>query len=50
MYFYAQLNDSGICISVTQTAGPMEGPNFVPIDGIDPSLIGRHWNGTGWDD
>ena len=48
MYFFAQLNGSNVCTAVTQTAGPLVGSQFVPIDFLDLSLLGKTWNGSAW--
>lgn len=48
MYF-AQLNENGICVSVTQPAAPLVGPEFIPLTFLDMSVLGKKWNGTGWE-
>lgn len=39
-FFYAQIDDSNVCVAVTQTAEPVDAPNMVPIDGFHASLTG----------
>lgn len=48
MNYFAQIDGSGYCVAVTQAAGPLVGPQFVPIDTLDVSLIGMRWTGFAW--
>lgn len=48
--FYAQLDDSGVCRAVTQSAGPLIGPRFVPLPFLDVALLGKRWTGSAWVD
>lgn len=43
-FFYAQIDDSNVCVAVTQTAEPVDAPNMVPIDVFDASLAGRTYD------
>ena len=47
-FFYAQVDQSGVCFSVTQTAGEVTEPGMVRIQEFDPSLLGRLWLGDAW--
>ena len=46
--FYAQLNGSNVCVAVTQSAGSLNGSQFVPISSLDITLLGKTWNGSSW--
>lgn len=46
--YYAQLNESSICIAVTQSAGPLVGPAFVQLAFFDTSVLAKKWDGSGW--
>lgn len=46
--YYAQLDGGGVCFAVTQAAGPLVGPSFVPIASLNASLIGQRWTGSAW--
>lgn len=46
-WFYAQLAD-GVCTSVTEAAGPLEGEHLVRLDALDTSLLGQVWDGEEW--
>ena len=43
-FFYAQIDDSNVCVAVTQTAEPVDAPSMVPIDGFDASFTGRTYD------
>jgi hypothetical protein len=46
MHYYAQLQGD-ICVAVTQTSGPLVGPEFIVLAGYDPSLCGQRHVGGG---
>lgn len=48
MNTYAQLNEDGICVSITQTPGVLEGPQFVVLPFFDLSVLLKKWTGTEW--
>ena len=48
MTCYAQLNDSGICVAITQPGAPLIGPQFVVIGTLDASVLGKRWTGSAW--
>lgn len=46
MFYYAQLNESGICIGISQLSGPAEAANMIQIDSLDQDKLWRkHENG-----
>ena len=47
--YYAQLNDIGVCIGVSQLSGDVEG-NVVLLDGYDVSIINKKYNNGIWED
>ena len=50
MPYYAQLNDDGLAIAVTDAAGPLSGSNMISLGSLDSSVLGRRWTGTEWQD
>ena len=48
MPYYAQLNDDGIAVAVTQTHGPLTGPGLVAIESLDTAVLGRRRVGSQW--
>ena len=48
MYFYAQLNDEGRVVGVSQLSGQVSSPSMIPLDWYDASLLGQYWNGAGF--
>lgn len=48
-WLYAQLDNSGRCVGVTEAAGPIDAPQMLRIEALDVSLIGRtHDPVDGW--
>lgn len=45
-YYYAQIDDDGICCGVSQLSGEVIKPNMVPITSYDLGLQGKMWTGT----
>ena len=39
--YYAQINETGICVAVSQLAGKVEQENMIEIDNYDISLLGK---------
>lgn len=50
MPFYAQLNDNNICTSVSSLSDEVDYPNMMEIESYDTTLLGKHWNGTEWEE
>lgn len=48
--YYAQIDAQGRCYAVTQTAGPVQAGNMIPIDGYDESYLGRVYSEGAWTD
>lgn len=48
--YYAQINETGICVAVSQLAGKVEQENMIEIDNYDISLLGKRWDGEVWED
>lgn len=42
--FYAQLDGSDICVSVTQTAAPISHNLMIPIPTLSETYLGMHYN------
>ena len=47
-YYYAQIDDDGICCGVSQLSGIVEHDNMIPLESYDMSLMGKLWTGTEW--
>lgn len=47
-WFYAQLGDGGVCVAVTQTAGPIDAAHMLRVDGLDETLTGRTYTAGEW--
>ncbi len=48
IYYYAQIDDDGICCGVSQLSGIVEHDNMIQLESYDMSLIGKLWTGTEW--
>lgn len=44
---YAQIDDNGICIGVSDLSGEVDAPHMIPI-GPEDNPIGFTWDGNGW--
>lgn len=47
-FYHAQINDSGICVSITQNGAPINDPHFIRLDSFRADLLGMKWNGSAW--
>lgn len=47
-YYYAQIDDDGICCGVSQLSGEVDYPNMIQLESYDMSLMGKLWTGTEW--
>lgn len=50
MYYYAQINNLGICFSVLETFAEIIDNDMIPIPAYDESYLGKQWTGTSWED
>ena len=48
IYYYAQIDDDGICCGVSQLSGEVEYDNMIQLESYDMSLMGKLWTGTEW--
>ena len=48
MYVYAQLNENGICIGVSQLSGQVQAANMVLIESLDTDKIWRKYDNSQW--
>ena len=46
MFLYAQLNDNGFCISVSDLSGEVNDEKMIPITDFDDSYLGRKYDIT----
>ena len=46
--YYAQINQDGICVAVTQASGELLGAEFVPLSELDTSVLDMRWTGAAW--
>lgn len=49
-YYYAELNNEGICVSVLDLSGIVEKSTIIPIDSYDVTLLGKKYTGNTWED
>jgi len=47
--YYAQIDENGICFAVTQTYGPIQQADMIPVDSFDQSLLGQKRVGESWE-
>jgi len=46
-FYYAQINEAGICFAVSELAGEVIADNMVQLESYDTSLLGKRYvNGT----
>lgn len=48
--YYAQINQDGLCVAVTQASGELSGGQFVPLQLLDVSLLDMKWTGSAWEE
>ena len=48
IYYYAQIDDDGICCGVSQLSGIVEHDNMIQLESYDMGLMGKLWTGTEW--
>lgn len=46
MFLYAQLNDNGYCISVSDLSGEINDEKMIPLTDFDDSYLGRKYDIT----
>lgn len=46
--YYAEIDENGICKAVTETAGPIDLPTMIPIEGFYVTLLGQQRVGVTW--
>ena len=49
-YYYAQLDESNICIAVSDLSGPVTADNMIRLESYDISLLGKKYNNGVWED
>lgn len=47
-YYYAQINQAGICIALSDLSGEVVNANMIPLPAYDSSVIGKRWTGAAW--
>lgn len=52
MYIYAQLNEDGICIGISQLSGIVEAEDMIPLteEQLGEARIGRRYDNGVWTD
>ena len=48
MPYYAQINEDGVCIAVSELTAEVDAPHMIALAGLDRSLLGRTWDGSKW--
>ena len=46
IYYYAQIDDDGICCGVSQLCGVKIQSDMIELESYDMSLMGKMWTGT----
>jgi len=49
MFAYAQINEEGRAVGVSQLSGQVEAANMIALPAYDESVIGKRWTGAGWE-
>lgn len=51
MKTFAQINASGVCVAVLQSAGEVDNPQLIALDGegFDLGKLGQRWTGKAWE-
>lgn len=49
-YFYAQLNDDGVCNGVSMLSGIVDAPHMILLEEYDESLLGKFYNDGVWEE
>lgn len=47
-YYYAQIDEAGVCTGVLDTHAPISAAHMIPIATPDSSFIGKRWTGAEW--
>lgn len=47
--FYAQLNDKGICVAVSQLSAKVEQENMIALESYDTTLCGKKYSEGKWE-
>ena len=47
-YFYAQLDQDGVCMGISQLAGEVEAAHMIAIEDFDIGLLGRVYEDGQW--
>ena len=47
---YAHLNSDNICEAITEYQTLLDNPPYKELDTNDPTLIGKKWNGSSWEE
>ena len=51
MTYYAQINlENNICHTISELSDIVERENLIVIEEYDLSLLGKKWNGSGWEE
>lgn len=49
MNIYAQIDENGVCFSISNLHEPVEDESLISIPFEDLSIIGKKWNGSTWE-
>ena len=47
-YFYAQLDQDGVCVGISQLAGEVEAAHMISIPDFDTGLLGQAYSDGQW--
>ena len=49
-YYYAQIDESSICIAVSDLSGPVTAANMLRLETYDINLLGKKYNNGVWEE
>lgn len=49
-YFYAEINEEGICCNVSDLSGEVESPTMIPLETYDETLLGKKYAEGVWEE
>lgn len=50
MKAYAQIDAAGLCVGVSELAGPVQAPHMIEVERAEAFYLGKKWAGGAWTD
>lgn len=47
-YYYAQIDDDGVCTGLSDLAGEVDAPNMIQLDSYDMNVMGKKYEAGTW--